>query len=76
MLRIQHPDRFKQMFTLFHKVVRFKKLGLLSIKNADGRVFSNMDDAREIGKALGFKVIEYDKIHFTDNADDCMEGIS
>jgi len=70
------PDRFKQMFTLFHKVVRFKKLGLLSINNADGRVFSNVDDAREIGKAQGFEVIEYDKIRFTDNADGCLVGIN
>ena len=70
------PDRFKQMFTLFHKVIRFKKLGLLSINNADGRVFSNVDDARQIGKVLGFEVIEYDKIYFTGNADDCIMGIN
>jgi len=70
------PDRFKQMFILFHKVVRFKKLGLLSINDEDGRVFSNVDDARETGKALGFEVIEYDKMKFRNKTDDCLIGIN
>ncbi len=64
------------MFTFFHKVVRFKKLGLLSVNNADGRVFSNVDDAQEIGKSLGFEVIEYNKLKFTGNVDDCLAGIN
>jgi ABC-type uncharacterized transport system substrate-binding protein len=70
------PDRFKQMFTLFHKLIRFKKMGLLSTNNADGKVYSNADDAREIGKSIGFEVIEYDKINFTDNAENCIVGIN
>jgi len=70
------PDRFKQMFTIFHKTVRFKKLGLLSINDEDGRMYSNVDDARETGKTLGFEVIEYDKMRFRDKTDDCLVGVN
>lgn len=70
------PDRFTQMFTIFHDVVRFKKLGLIYSDSENGRVFSNVEDARKIAQELGFQVIEYNKQKDTDKAKECMEGIN
>jgi ABC-type uncharacterized transport system substrate-binding protein len=70
------PERFTQMFTIFHEVVRFKKLGLIYSDSEDGRVFSNVDDARKTAQDLGFQVVEYKQLKDTDTANECLKGIN
>lgn len=69
------PDRFRKMFSIFHDVVKFKKLGLMYPDTDSGKQFSNVDDAREVAKELGFQVVEYKMKKETDTGE-CLEGIN
>ncbi len=70
------PGRYKRMFEIFHQVVGFKKLGLIYPDNDNGRKYSNVEDARQAAKELGFKLITYKKIGSEEATPDCRVGIN
>lgn len=51
------PDRYKRQLTVFHEIVRFKKLGVAYEDSVDGRVYAAIDDVEELAKARGFEVV-------------------
>jgi len=69
------PDRYRSMFQIFHDVVNFKKLGLLYPDTEDGRQYSNVAVARQVGVERGFKVIEYNKISTAEKTNECEVGL-
>ena len=69
------PGRYKRMFEIFHDVVNFKKLGLLYPDTENGRQYSNVADARQVGTERGFKVIEYNKISTAEKTEECEAGL-
>ncbi len=69
------PDRFKRMFGIFHTVVGFKKLGLMYPDTESGRIYANVEDARQMAKERGFKILEYKKLSAADTTEECLEGL-
>jgi ABC-type uncharacterized transport system substrate-binding protein len=62
------------MFTIFHQVVGFKKLGLIFTDDQNGILYANLEDAREIAKKRGFEVVEFKQKKEPDTQA-CLEGI-
>ncbi|MEG2140499.1 MAG: ABC transporter substrate binding protein [Bilophila sp.] len=52
------PERWKNMYRAFHEVVQFQKMGMMHVATTTGTTASGVDDAIEIGKELGFEVVE------------------
>lgn len=52
------PERWKNMYRAFHEVVQFKKMGMMHSATAIGKIQAGVQDAKEIGKELGFEIIE------------------
>ncbi len=70
------PGRYKRMFEIFHEVVGFKTLGLIYPDNENGHKYSNVEDAHQVAKEMGFEIIAYDKIGDAESSVDCEAGIS
>jgi ABC-type uncharacterized transport system substrate-binding protein len=68
-------DRFKRMFTIFHDVVGFKKLGILYPDTEEGKNYTNAEDARQVAQERGFELLEYTEISTSETTEECMEGI-
>lgn len=51
-------ERWKNMYRAFHAVVKFKKMGIMHSPTVAGKIEGGVQDAIEIGKELGFEVIE------------------
>ena len=70
------PDRYKRMFQLFQEVVPFKKLGLMYSEADKGsrNSVANADDAHQVAKLKGFKIIEQ-KVANNNDEDLCFDGI-
>jgi len=69
------PGRYKRMFEIFHEVVGFQELGLIYPDSENGHKYSNVEDAHQVAKELGFKIIEYKKIGDSESTQDCHAGI-
>ncbi|MBT3176273.1 MAG: hypothetical protein HOG03_07060 [Desulfobacula sp.] len=69
------PGRYKRMFEIFHDVVDFQKLGIIYSDNENGRKYSNVEDAHQVAKELGFEIIEYNQIGDAESNQDCQAGI-
>ncbi|MDR3210706.1 MAG: hypothetical protein LBU79_02170 [Planctomycetota bacterium] len=51
-------DRWKQMIRVFHDLVGFSTLGMIYPPGPEGRLYSAVDDAKEVAAELGFQVLE------------------
>lgn len=67
------PDRWKNMFRVFHDVVQFNKLGLIYPKGPEGRIYMAVDDAIAVGKELGFEVLTHEIADETEAS--CSAGL-
>lgn len=70
-IRDQWEIRFRTMSTALH----VHRLGLMYTNTLEGRTFSNVTAAREVGREQGFTLIEYPYIHEEESEKDCAEGI-
>lgn len=68
----ERPGRY--MFILFHELMKFKSLGIMYHDDEDSRVYSYLDDAREVARDRGFKLIEYSRIGPGEPLADCFEA--
>ncbi len=50
------PERHKRQVTLFHKIFRFKKLGIVYEDSPEGRGFSGVNSVYEVASRLHFNV--------------------
>jgi ABC-type uncharacterized transport system substrate-binding protein len=57
------PDKYTRQIRLFHRLVGFKRLGLVYEDTPEGRTWSNVDVIREAAERRGFELIER---HVTD----------
>ncbi len=69
------PGRYRRMFSIFHEMIGFQKLGLIFYDTEDGRNFSSVDDALEVARRRGFEVLTYAKINPSDTEKGCLEGL-
>ncbi len=68
----ERPGRY--MFILFHELMKFKSLGIMYHDDEDSRIYSYLDDAREVARDRGFKLIEYSRIGPGETLADCFEA--
>ena len=69
------PNRWRGMISLFHKVIGFQRMGIMYHDSPEGRLYSNVDEAREVGRERGFSVVEYAGLNATEGQDECMTGL-
>ncbi len=69
------PELYKTMFYLFHSVVNFKKLGLLYSDTVNGRIYSNVAEARKVARERGFKLVEYNRLSSAEGSEECRKGL-
>jgi ABC-type uncharacterized transport system substrate-binding protein len=74
-----NPSGYKPMFSVFHDVVKFKKLGMIYTDLPNGRIIGNVEDAYEIAEQRGFEIAEYvykvDRTKEDPPDDICLEGL-
>jgi len=69
------PDQWLTMLRLFHTVVGFKKLGVLYEDTAAGRTYTNLEDARDVVREKGTRLIEYPHLQTGANVRACKDGL-
>lgn len=71
------PDRYKNMFRLFHEEVSFKTLGVMYSESRERNKESNMDDAEMIAQERDFIIVPYNLSDnaLKDNTEGCLEGL-
>jgi len=52
------PERHKRQVSLFHKIFKFKTLGIVYEESAEGRGFSGVNSVYEVAEKKRFKVIK------------------
>lgn len=63
------------MFIVFHQLAKFKKLGLMYTNTEAGKIYAYVRDAREVGRELGFSVLEYDQLSSAETVEECVKGV-
>jgi ABC-type uncharacterized transport system substrate-binding protein len=63
------------MFSVFHRLLQFKFLGILYNNTESGKLYAYLDDAREVGRETGFTVLEYNELSFDERVDECLRGV-
>lgn len=51
------PTRYIRQLRLFHRLVRFKKLGVVYENTAEGKTYAAFDDIHKVAKERGFSVV-------------------
>jgi ABC-type uncharacterized transport system substrate-binding protein len=69
------PDRWASMIVYFHHVMRFKRLGVMYHDSLEGRLYSAVDDIKEVARDRGFEVVEYNQLDHAESMERCMEGL-
>ncbi|MDL2207793.1 hypothetical protein LJB82_03620 [Desulfovibrio sp. OttesenSCG-928-M16] len=64
------------MFTVFHHILQFKTLGILYNDSESGKLYSYLDDAKEVGREIGFTVLEHSELSYDETLDECLRGIA
>lgn len=69
------PDQWLNMLRLFHTVVRFKKLGVLYEDTAAGRTYTSLEDARDVVREKGVRLIEFPHLKRGASVSECKNGL-
>lgn len=69
------PDQWLNMLRLFHTVVRFKKLGILYEDTAAGRTYTSLEDARDVAREKGVRLIEFPHLKRGASVSECKSGL-
>lgn len=69
------PDQWLNMLRLFHTVVRFKKLGVLYEDTAAGRTYTSLEDARDVVREKGARLIEFPHLKRGASVSECKSGL-
>lgn len=67
------PDRWKNMYRVFHDVIGFKKLGVMYPAGPTGKVYGGVDDALAVAQEASFSVLE--AVIPDESAAACRKGI-
>lgn len=51
-------DRYRRQIRMFHRLVRFRKLGVAYEDTPDGRIYSALPELKEIAAERGFELVE------------------
>ncbi|MDR3299555.1 MAG: hypothetical protein LBU43_06030 [Candidatus Accumulibacter sp.] len=63
------------MFLALHRIVNFKKMGILYTDTKFGRSFSFVNVAVEVARDIGFEVLSYTDISSEDTVEECLAGV-
>lgn len=69
------PGRWIRVFRIFHQITSFTRIGIIHNDSIDGRSFSNLLDAREAGRDLGFQVVDYAEYDPDQLLESCSTGV-
>ena len=69
------PDQWLNMLRLFYTVVRFKKLGVLYEDTAAGRTYTSLEDARDVVREKGSRLIEFPHLKRGASVSECKNGL-
>lgn len=71
------PNRYKNMFRIFHEEVSFKALGIMYSETRERHKESNTDDAEMIAQERDFITVSYNlsEHKLGDNTAGCLEGL-
>ena len=70
------PDQWLNMLRLFHTVVRFKKLGVLYEDTAAGRTYTSLEDARDVVREKGARLIEFPHLKRGATVSECKSALT
>jgi ABC-type uncharacterized transport system substrate-binding protein len=69
------PNQWLNMMRLFYTVVHFKKLGVLYEDTAAGRTYTNLEDARDVVREKGVRVVEFPHLVRGATVKECKAGL-
>ncbi|OIO01394.1 MAG: hypothetical protein AUJ49_07615 [Desulfovibrionaceae bacterium CG1_02_65_16] len=70
------PDQWLNMLRLFHTVVHFKKLGVLYEDTAAGRTYTSLEDARDVVREKGARLIEFSHLKRGATVSECKSALT
>ncbi len=53
-----NPDRYTRRLITFHRILQFESLGLVYEDTPTGRIYSNVEDFRNVASDMGFRIVE------------------
>jgi putative ABC transport system substrate-binding protein len=63
------------MFLALHRIVNFKKIGILYTNTKFGRSFAFVDAAVEVAREIGFEVLSYPDLSSEGTVEECLAGV-
>ncbi|MDR0355060.1 MAG: hypothetical protein LBJ64_04920 [Deltaproteobacteria bacterium] len=63
------------LFFLFHELMKFGSLGIMYRDDPDGRAYTYLEEAREVARDRGFKLVEYANIGAGEPLEDCLAAV-
>lgn len=70
------PNQWLNMLRLFHTVVRFKKLGVVYEDTAAGRTYTSLEDARDVVREKGVRLVEFSHLPRGATVKQCQDGLT
>lgn len=70
------PNQWLNMLRLFHTVVRFKKLGVIYEDTAAGRTYTSLDDARDMVREKGVRLVEFSHLERGASVSQCKDALT
>lgn len=70
------PNQWLNMLRLFHTVVRFKKLGVIYEDTAAGRTYTSLEDARDVVREKGVRLVEFSHLPRGATVQQCQDGLA
>lgn len=67
------PNRWKNMYYVFHEIIGFKKLGVMYPEGKEGRIYAAVDDAEAVAAELGFELVH--AVIPSETEEDCSKGL-
>jgi ABC-type uncharacterized transport system substrate-binding protein len=70
------PNQWLNMLRLFYTVVHFKKLGVLYEDTAAGRTYTSLEDARDVVREKGGRLVEFSHLDRGATVSQCKDGLA
>lgn len=69
------PNQWQNMFNRFYLSLPFSRLGIMYYDTPAGRSYSNVREAREVARDLGFTLVEYSELDAAESRESCKKGV-
>ena len=69
------PERYRRQIRLFHEIVGFERLGVVSEDSNDGRIYSNLADLEYVAKEKNFTIVECHTDDYPNDEERSHQGV-